>query len=78
MSDIEFCEVPEQTEILLEFGSTRKTRRYRCDISHGNVISEVYNETGEIVATCIRDLVKMGVTKATVIAHHEVDTSYWF
>lgn len=72
---IEFFEIPERYEIILEFVDNRVNRKCRCDLSHGNVITEVYDESGDIIATSMNDLAGMGVAKATLVAYHEIDFS---
>ena len=71
MSPIEFFEIPEQCEVLLQIGN--KTLRCSCEIRNSGTVSEVYDESGEIIATSNEDLARLGVSKATVIAKHEVD-----
>ena len=72
---IEFFEVPDEYEIELEFANNRRNRkmRCRCDISHNNVVTEVYDDSYHVIATSMQDLIEMGVCKATVIALHEID-----
>lgn len=73
MNPIEFYEVPEEHEIVLEYkNGTQKTCRCRIDISHDNVVESVHDRDDNIIATCREELIALGVTRATVKAFHDV------
>ncbi len=73
MNKIEFFEIPEECQIELQIGKHTKTYSCICDLSHGNIVKEVYDDSGEIIATSMSDLMDIGVSKATVIQLHEVE-----
>ena len=75
---IEFFEIPDTFKIELEFKNKTATMDCHCDLSHNNTVTEIYDSSGEIIATCMDDLIALGVTKATVKASHEVDISEVF
>lgn len=78
-NQIEFFEAPEECLIEIEYDK-HKAMQCHCEVdtSHGNVVTKVYDSEGEILATSLGDLVKMGATKAVVILKHEVDFSEVF
>ena len=59
---IVFFEIPDEYQIELEFDGNRKpeTYRCRCDVSYNNKVMEVYDESDEIIAICMEDLVETG------------------
>lgn len=73
---IEFYEIPEEYEILLDFADGRG-RSYRCrlDISHGNRISEIYDADDNVIATNMNDLREMGVVASTLIQSHDIEVN---
>ena len=73
---IEFFEIPDAYEIELEFSKKRgQTMKCRCEISYNNVVTEIYDSSGNIFAATLGDLRQLGVVKATVKALHSVDLS---
>ncbi|MCY3721338.1 MAG: hypothetical protein OXG97_03860 [Candidatus Poribacteria bacterium] len=74
MDTIEFYDVPEEHEILLEFkNGVKKTCRCRTDISHDNIVEAVYDRDDNVIATSARELRELGVRRATVKAFHDVN-----
>ena len=71
MTPIEFFEMPEESEIELEFPK-RKFERYRCRTG-GNVVLEVFDDHDEIIATSLENLKAMGAVKVTIVQKHEVE-----
>lgn len=77
-NQIEYYEIPEECQIELQIGNKTQILDCRVDLSHDSIVSEVYDNAGNIIATSMDDLVKLGVAKATVIQKHEVDLSEAF
>lgn len=76
MNMIEFHEVPDEHEIVLEFkNGTTRVCRCRADISHENIVEEVYDRDDNIIATSKDELRALGVRRATVKASHDVNLS---
>ena len=75
INDIEFFEIPDGYKITLHFSkpNTKKTYRCRVDVSQGNIIKEIYDESDEIIATNLDDLHKLGVISAELHASHEIE-----
>lgn len=73
-NEIEFYEIPDECNLTVQFAKG-VSKRFNCrtDISHGNVITEVYDNSGEIIATSIDDLRALGATKVTLEALHEIE-----
>ena len=75
MDRIEFFEIPDEYHITLNFSKPRTQKKYRCkvDVSHGNVIREIYDDYDEIIATSLKDLQDLGVISAELHALHEIE-----
>ena len=74
MNPIEFYGYSHEHEIVLEFeNGTQRVCRCRADISHNNIVEEVYDKDDNTMATCKEELVALGVKRATVKASHNVD-----
>lgn len=78
LSPIEFFDVADEYRVRLEIGNRTHIYHCRCDFSSENVVQEIYDDSGEIIATSMEDLARLGVSKATVIADYEVDLSEVF
>ena len=74
MRPIEFFEIPDESKIELTFRDG-KTKEFRCrtDFLHTNVVSEVYDEFDEVIATSMIDLKLMGAISARIMPIHEIE-----
>ena len=74
---INFYEVPEQAFLCCEIRKPEHTsltsHRFRCEVDYGNVISAVYDENDEIIATSVDDLKSIGAVNIYLEARHEVE-----
>ncbi len=73
LKPIVFFEIPDEYEIELEFKGNRPLMKCRCDISHNNTVTAIYDSSDDIIATSMRDLAELGVVKATLIALYKID-----
>ena len=74
IESIEFFEIPEECKIELHFKEgIPRTYRCRVDISHGNVVSEVFDQYDNIIASCMQDLRDMDVVSAYLLSKHDIE-----
>ena len=71
-TEIEYYDTPEDVEIELHFENYSVVYPCKVDLSHNNIVEYVCNKDGEVIATCMEDLKRMGVLKAFVLQKHEV------